>query len=148
EAVEMATSLLAARTVAGDAELVEALAVGALDQWQARSRQNLDRLQESVAERHARYGEVAFLLEPDLKEARGGLRDVHNLLWVEQATVPILREAESAGLAAAFETLLAVRVELHRLTAKRSDQLLLELQDEVAKALDLTDADVLMSEVS
>jgi len=148
EAIETATSLLAARTVAGDPDPVERLAAGALDRWQGRSRRHLDQLQAVVAERHARYGEVAFLLEPDLKEARGGLRDVHSLLWVEQATVPILREAESAGLAAAFETLLAVRVELHRLTGKRSDQLLLELQDEVAAALDLPDADVLMAEVS
>jgi len=152
EHLETATSLLAAREVAADSAdgsaLVEELAEGALAQWQGRSRQNLDQLQAAVAERHARFGEVAFLLEPDLKEARGGLRDVHSLFWVEQATVPILREAESAGLAAAFETLLAVRVELHRLTGQRSDKLLLELQDDVAASLGLADADVLMAEVS
>ena len=152
ENLETATSLLAARVVAAssaDGEaLVDDLAERALAQWKGRSRQNLDRLQGAVAERHARFGEVAFLLEPDIKEARGGLRDVHSLFWVEQATVPILREAESAGLAAAFETLLAVRVELHRLTGQRADKLLLELHDDVAVALGLADADVLMAEVS
>ena len=152
ENLETATSLLAARTVAASsadgAALVDDLAERALAQWKGRSRQNLDQLQGAVAERHARFGEVAFLLEPDIKEARGGLRDVHSLFWVEQATVPILREAESAGLAAAFETLLAVRVELHRLTGQRADKLLLELQDDVAAALGLADADVLMAEVS
>ncbi len=148
DSLETATSLLAARPVAGDGELADVLAVAALEQWTSRSKHHLDRMNASVAERHARFGEVAFLLEPDLKEARGGLRDVHNLLWVEQATVPILREAESAGLAAASEVLLAVRVELHRLTGQRSDQLLLELQDEVADALGLADSDVLMAEVS
>lgn len=152
ENLETATSLLAARTVAASsadgAALVDDLAERALTQWKGRSRQNLDQLQGAVAERHARFGEVAFLLEPDIKEARGGLRDVHSLFWVEQATVPILREAESAGLAAAFETLLAVRVELHRLTGQRADKLLLELQDDVAVALGLADADVLMAEVS
>ena len=152
ENLETATSLLAARTVAASSPdasaLVHDLAERALAQWKSRSRQNLDQLQAAVADRHARFGEVAFLLEPDLKEARGGLRDVHSLFWVEQATVPILREAESAGLAAAFETLLAVRVELHRLTGQRSDKLLLELQDDVADALGLADADVLMAEVS
>ena len=152
ENLETATSLLAVRTVAASSPdasaLVHDLAERALAQWKSRSRQNLDQLQAAVADRHARFGEVAFLLEPDLKEARGGLRDVHSLFWVEQATVPILREAESAGLAAAFETLLAVRVELHRLTGQRSDKLLLELQDDVADALGLADADVLMAEVS
>ena len=152
ENLETATSLLAARVVAAssaDGEaLVDDLAERALAQWKGRSRQNLDQLQGAVAERHARFGEVAFLLEPDIKEARGGLRNVHSLFWVEQATVPILREAESAGLAAAFETLLEVRVELHRLTGQRADKLLLELQDDVAAALGLADADVLMAEVS
>ena len=148
EHLDTATSLLAARPVAGDPVVAERLAVEALEQWSGRSRRHLDDLQASVAERHARYGEVAFLLEPDLKESRGGLRDVHNLLWVEQATVPILREVESAGLVAAAETLLAVRVELHRLTGQRADRLLLELQDDVAAALDLADADVLMAEVA
>ncbi len=152
EHLETATSLLAAREVAASSvegsALVAELADGAMAQWRDRSRQNLDQLQGAVAERHARFGEVAFLLEPDLKEARGGLRDVHSLFWVEQATTPNLRESEAAGLAAAFETLLAVRVELHRLTGQRSDKLLLELQDDVAAALGMADADVLMAEVS
>ncbi len=75
--------------------------------------------------------------------SQSGRRILHNLLWVEQATVPILRESESAGLAAAAETLLTVRVELHRLTGQRADRPLLELQDDAAAALDLADADVL-----
>ena len=148
EHLDTATSLLAARPVAGDATVANELAAAALRQWSGRSRRHLDDLQASVAERHARFGEVAFLLEPDLKESRGGLRDVHSLFWVEQATLPILRESESAGLAAAAETLLTVRVELHRLTGQRADRLLLELQDDVAAALDLADADVLMAEVA
>ncbi len=148
ENLEMATSLLSTRRVAGAADLAADLAERALSQWRVRSRRNLNQLRDAVAARHARFGEVAFLLEPDLKEARGGLRDVHSLVWLEKATVPILRDVESAGLAAAFETLLTVRVELHRLTGQRSDKLLLELQDDVAVALGLPDADVLMAEVS
>ena len=38
-----------------------------------------------VRDRHAQAGEVAFLLEPDLKEGRGGLRDVHALRWAQAA---------------------------------------------------------------
>jgi len=90
---------------------------------------------------------VAFLLEPDLKEGRGGLRDVHALGWAEAAR-PLLGPEDTRALAEAGDTLLAVRVELHRATARPNDRLLLQEQDAVAAALGLDDADVLMAEVS
>ena len=65
--------------------MAESLAAKALAQWQKRSRQWLGRLAGSVAERHELAGEVAFLLEPDLKGGRGGLRDVHALHWAQRA---------------------------------------------------------------
>ena len=147
ENLDTATSLLAARHLAGDEALSGDLAERGRAQWTSRWQTHLADLQTAVAERHAHFGEVAFLLEPDLKEARGGLRDVHTLGWLE-VNEPVLRETESAALAEAAETLLAARVELHRVTGRRSDRLLLELQDDVAAALDLPDADVLMAEVS
>ncbi len=100
-----------------------------------------------VRERHGRAGEVAFLLEPDLKEGRGGLRDVHALGWA-QAARSILWEADHASLAEAYDTLLAVRVELHRRTGRPGDRLLLQEQDGVADALGYADADVLMRAVA
>ena len=93
-------------------------------------------LGSTVEDRYTQYGEVAFLLEPELKQGRGGLRDAHILQWMELAE-PILITSESRVLLDAVETLLSVRVELHRVTGKRSDRLLLELQDEVAEQLSL-----------
>ena len=52
-----------------------------------------------VDARHAQAGEVAFMLEPDLKEGRGGLRDVHSLHWAQAARVDPARarRAEPRG---------------------------------------------------
>ena len=147
ESLDTATSLLSARLVAGDDFLAGALADGGRVQWSSRWRRHHRGLGTAVGERHARFGEVAFLLEPDLKEARGGLRDVHNLGWLEM-NEPVLREAESAALVEAAETLLAARVELHRVTGRLSDRLLLELQDEVADRLGYRDADLLMADIA
>ena len=147
ESLDTATSLLSTRLVAGDDFLAGALADGGRAQWSSRWRRHHRRLGTAVGERHARFGEVAFLLEPDLKEARGGLRDVHTLGWLEM-NEPVLREVESAALVEAAETLLAARVELHRVTGRLSDRLLLELQDEVADRLGYQDADLLRADIA
>ncbi len=147
ENLEVATSLLAGRLLAGQEALAEELVDKAQEQWSVRADHYLKELAEAVDARHQKFGEVAFLLEPDLKEARGGLRDVHTLQWVEN-TSPILRDSEAEGLSMAFTTLLTVRVELHRLTGRHADRLLLELQDEVADRLGYRDADQLMASVA
>ncbi len=145
--LDTATSLLTVRLVAGDAGVADDLAARALAQWRQRSSRWLSALAESVAERHERAGEVAFLLEPDLKEGRGGLRDVHVLTWAEAAD-RILLPDDPQALTAAYETVLAIRVELHRRTGKPHDRLLLQEQDGVAAALGDPDADALMSRLA
>jgi len=145
--LDTATALLDLRHLAGDGELSEDLAARSLDQWRRRWRRFLPELDRRGEERHAASGDVAFLLEPELKEGKGGLRDVHVLRWVQRAR-PVLREGDDDALDEAYRVLLAVRVELHRATGKASDQLLLERQDEVADALGETDADALMANVA
>ena len=144
--LDTATSLLEMRLIAGDQAVAGELAERAMVQWRARSTRWLAALSESVAQRHARAGEVAFLLEPDLKEGRGGLRDVHALRWAEAAQ-RILFQEDHAALDVAYQTILAARVELHRLTGKPTDRLLLQEQDSVAAALGDRDADALMARV-
>ena len=145
--LETATSLLSSRAIAGDNEIVDLLAEKAQKQWIERFRRYLKELGSTVEDRYTQYGEVAFLLEPELKQGRGGLRDAHILQWMEIAE-PILITSESTVLLDAVETLLSVRVELHRVTGKRSDRLLLELQDEVAEQLKYKNADELMGAVA
>ena len=90
---------------------------------------------------------MAFKLEPDLKQGRGGLRDVHALRWAEEGVFE-MDEADSRELRADYEVILAARVELHRTTDRPGDQLLLQEQDGVAAALDYADADELMGAIA
>jgi len=145
--LDTATALLDVRLIAGDSTLGDDLARKAEAQWQSRSDRWLPVVGAAVADRHERAGEVAFLLEPDLKEGRGGLRDVHAQHWAEAAR-RILLEGDEASLAAAYEMLLDVRVALHRRTGKASDRLLLQEQDGIASDLGFSDADALMAEVA
>ena len=145
--LDTATSLLQVRHVAGDATLTDDLGARARVQWQKRSKRWLGDLAARVRERHERAGEVAFLLEPDLKEGRGGLRDVHSLRWAEAAH-RLLWDGDDPALDAAYATLLAVRVEVHRHTGRHGDRLSLEDQDAVAAALGEASADELMHRVS
>jgi [protein-PII] uridylyltransferase len=144
--LKAALGLLDARVVAGDASLGEELAAKARVQWQARAGRWLPRLREAVAARHDEFDEVAFLLEPELKEGKGGLRDVHVLQAVALAT-PVATDGGDAVQAAA-EVLLTVRVALHRRAGRALDRLLLQEQDAVAADLDYADADALMAAVA
>jgi [protein-PII] uridylyltransferase len=145
--LDTATGLLQIRHLAGDRALSDALATKAELQWRKRAKRWLAAMAARVRERHARAGEVAFLLEPDIKEGRGGLRDVHALRWA-QAARSILWDTDHASLDAAYDPLLSARVELHRRTGRPGDRLLLQEQDGVADALGYPDADVLMRTVA
>lgn len=147
EDLDTATAALTLRFVAGDPDVVDGLAEKALAQWQKRSSKWLSVLAQRVHSRQRAAGEVAFLLEPDIKEGHGGLRDVHALRWA-QAARPVLADGDDDALVAAEDVLLDVRVALHRVARSDSDQLLLDRQDDVAKALGDADADALMKRVS
>src|SRR5262249_45008191 len=134
-----------ARCVAGDADLVTSLVQRIDVTWQTAGRRRLADLDAMVQERHARSGEVAFLLEPDLKEGRGGLRDLVALTAARRVT-PFEVESESA-LSSSGTVLLDARVELQRATGRATDRLTLQEQDVVAAALGM-DADTLMAGVA
>jgi [protein-PII] uridylyltransferase len=143
-----ALGLLDARFVAGDAAIADPIGKRILKLWRARAGRWLPILAAAVAERHDTHGSVAFVLEPDLKEAHGGLRDVHALRAAALAA-PVLGEVVSSPqLRSATELLVTVRVELHRRAARPTDRLLFQDQDGVAAAMDLADADDLMALVA
>ncbi|MGI9023744.1 MAG: HD domain-containing protein, partial [Acidimicrobiales bacterium] len=144
--LKVALGLLDARPVAGAAAPAKKLRAEATTQWQEHGRRRLGELRDSTAKRHESYGDVAFLLEPDLKEAKGGLRDVTTLRAVAVAAPFTVRS--NVGAEGAAEVLFSARVELHRESARPNDRLLLQAQDDVAAALDYADADALMAAIA
>ena len=147
EDLDTATTLLQTRPLAGDPTLTERVAEQALAQWRKRPKKWLTELGDRVRARHVQAGEVAFLLEPDLKDGRGGLRDVQALQWAELVQ-PVLHHDDEAVLARAYATLLDVRVALHRHTGRPGDRLALQDQDGVAELLGDADGDALMKRVA
>ncbi|MBP0461728.1 nucleotidyltransferase domain-containing protein, partial [Streptomyces montanisoli] len=136
--------LLDARPVAGDSGLVAALRTTVLSDWRAGAARRLPELAELCATRARRHGELQFLLEGDLKEARGGLRDATALRAVAASW---LADAPREGLAAARARLLDVRDALHLTTGRATDRLALQEQDAVAQRLGEADADALLRQV-
>jgi [protein-PII] uridylyltransferase len=139
--LKVALGLLYARPIAGDATLAARLRERTLEDWRASAGKRLGELREIYEHRWQSAGELAFLLEPDLKEAKGGQRDVHAIqavaaAWVASAPGPRVRGA--------YETILDVRHALHEVTGRATDRLVLQEQDEVAKVAGLLDADVLL----
>ena len=141
--LDTATSLLTIRHLAGDEALTTELGAAALAQWKKKAKRYLGMLRTSVANRQDQFGEVAYLLEPDLKEGRGGLRDIHALRWAEKAR-RVLEPGDTEALAAAETVLFDMRVALHRLAGRATERLTLQDQDQVADALGV-DADALMA---
>jgi [protein-PII] uridylyltransferase len=140
--------LLDGRIVAGDPDVGEPVLARAREMWRTLAPRWLPVLANQVALRHHEHGDVAFLLEPDLKEAHGGLRDLSGLHAAVLAAPSLGRESDLTTLDPARSVLLNVRVELHRRSTRASDTLLLQDQDSIGEALGYDDADSLMFEVA
>ncbi|MEE2665787.1 MAG: [protein-PII] uridylyltransferase [Myxococcota bacterium] len=97
--------------------------------------------------RHERYGESLFLLQPNVKEGAGGLRDYHAAYWATRGAQPsvrdlddwlyfgLLTELEIAELHGALDFLWRTRNELHRISGRCNDQMSFELQERIAESL-------------
>jgi [protein-PII] uridylyltransferase len=141
--------LLDARHIAGDPELTARLRDSALARWRQGARHHLPVLRELTTARWRVQGELAFLLDGDLKEARGGLRDVRVLRGVGYAQVA---DAWRPPVRAAYTRLLDVRDALHLIAGRRRDRLFAQDLTEVAASLGIgttaTGADVLRRRVA
>jgi [protein-PII] uridylyltransferase len=113
-------------------------------------RKHPERLLEQLAVytrgRHAQFGDSAYLLEPNLKEGQGGLRDYHTMLWVARLEVDLRqpRDLEYFGLLShtefqnlwdALRFIWTVRNHLHQISRRKSDQLHFEHQITIAERL-------------
>jgi [protein-PII] uridylyltransferase len=145
------TAVLEARYVAGDAELLEEkmrrfdaeVVEGTAAEFAA----------AKLAERDARLGRAGgsrYLVEPNVKEGKGGLRDLHTLFWIAKYVYRVSDVADlvGVGLFSAAELRLfrkcedflwAVRCHLHFITGRAEDRLSFDLQREIAVALGYTE---------
>ena len=138
--VKALLSLLAVRHVTGDAGVSGPLRERLLDLWRATAPKRVPELREICLARWRIAGDAAFLLEPNLKDARGGLRDaqiLHALAIAQLVDYPqAVREA--------YVTLLDIRGELHRRLERDEDVLRQQEQPELARTFGLSNADALL----
>lgn len=142
--LDTATSLVTARVIAGNAALGAEVINGATSSWRKRGRAWLVELHTRTVERYASNGEVAFLLEPNLKEGFGGLRDIHALQWAIEAGLDLSAD-DIARLEQCNEVLLKVRVALHRHAGRAIEILRLEDQRPVSVLAGFASDDALMA---
>lgn len=143
--LKVAMGLLDIRLICGSADLVADVQTLALDAWRDGADKYLPLLEETLDERYERNGELAYLLEPDLKESRGGLRDITALRAMNASgavNLPMERISQAESV------LSTVREALHLVSGRDKDKLLFTEQDKVAELLKYSDADVLMSDVA
>jgi [protein-PII] uridylyltransferase len=148
EDLRVALGLLDARVICGDPKVAEPVLEGAKEKWAKQKPAWLGVLADLVSERHRSYGDVGFLIEPDLKESHGGLRDVAALVAMMEA-VPVLADyVDMKAIDGARAMLTSVRVELHRRAGREQNKLLMQEQDQVAEALDSSSTDAMLRAVA
>jgi [protein-PII] uridylyltransferase len=139
--VTVLTSMLEARLIAGSRRQFEAFSraiVGAVDREAYFQAKVLEQQQ-----RHTKYNETPYSLEPNVKESPGGLRDLHVVLWIARAVGYGTHWAELArrGLLTAAEANIIrlserrvkeIRARLHLVTGRREDRLVFDVQNAVA----------------
>ncbi|MET0249690.1 MAG: [protein-PII] uridylyltransferase [Sphingobium sp.] len=144
------TALLEARYIWGDRALYEEVSA----RFDAEIMQGTARafVTEKLAERdvrHQRMGDSRYVVEPNVKEGKGGLRDLHTLFWIGKYVTRVRSTAElvDAGLLTACELrqfqraedfLWAVRCHLHMITGRAEDRLTFDLQLETATRMHFT----------
>ncbi|MEW6219402.1 MAG: [protein-PII] uridylyltransferase [Thermodesulfobacteriota bacterium] len=150
-------ALLDSRLVAGDPALFQRVRAAYQERFvDGRRRQFVTEMIASRRRRHEVFGAHTYLLEPHLKESRGGLRDIQAMLWTARVVFGladlgalvesgVLEPSEGQACEAAWEELARVRNRLHRRCNRRNDQLFLEHQAEVAADLGYRDQDGLLA---
>jgi [protein-PII] uridylyltransferase len=144
---EILTPLLDARFICGWSHIYSDLTNQLREKViRKKSRTIINWLVENNEMRHARFGDSAYLLEPNLKEGQGGLRDYHSMLWIGQIEFNIkqardleyfglLSDEEFQSLKRSLAFIWQVRNRLHFLCGRKYDQLHFENQIQLAETM-------------
>jgi [protein-PII] uridylyltransferase len=145
--ITIQTNLLESRWLAGNRALLRRMQSALNEQIEPAAFFQAKFLEQKV--RHGRHADVALLLEPNLKESPGGLRDVQTLIWVARAAhladsltglarAGLLGKAEARAASTELNFLAHLRIRLHLLTNRREDRLLFEFQERIAQGMGIS----------
>ncbi len=141
-------AMLDARLLVGSKPLFDELLTRYRTDFIEGSRDEFVRVMEAFrSDRRKRFGSHSYLLEPNIKESKGGMRDIQAMLWTASfvfglsdldaiAGAGILLEEERDVFRCSWDMLTRVRNRLHYISGKKNDQLYFEQQEEVAAAFD------------
>ena len=140
--ITVQTTLIEMRHLAGDAQLTRDLDAGMRLQLDARAFYTAKKLE--LEQRHARFQDTPYSLEPNCKESPGGLRDLQMLLWIaraaglgstwsELAARQLITREEARMLARRESFLQMLRARLHLTAGRREDRLLFDYQTQMAE---------------
>lgn len=144
--VTIRTNLLEARRLAGDRNTFNSMQAQLLAQLNPADFLRDKMLEQS--QRHARFNDTAYNLEPNLKESPGGLRDLQNILWISHgarlgnswtalAENGLITHKEARQIRRQELFMQMLRTRLHYLAGRREDRLLFDFQNELAMQLGL-----------
>ncbi|MDP1654100.1 MAG: [protein-PII] uridylyltransferase [Rhodocyclaceae bacterium] len=139
--ITVRTNLLEARLICGSRALFSEFAGKIRAQIDPKAFFKGKRLEQD--ERHVRYQETPYALEPNCKESPGGLRDLQNILWIccaaglgeswnDLARRGYITRGEALQLKGLEHFLRHARIRLHFLTGRREDRLLFDHQEAIA----------------
>ncbi|MCL4476853.1 MAG: [protein-PII] uridylyltransferase [Nitrospirae bacterium] len=143
--VRTRTSLLEHRHIAGDTALYHYFRESVYPEVAFRNQKNYvtEKLRE-VEDRYRKFGDSVFMLEPNVKEGKGGLRDAHAVFWLASVAfrirhfdelTSILTSYDVHRLRKAYDFLLKVRFCLHLLSGRKNETLSFEFHEPVAEML-------------
>jgi [protein-PII] uridylyltransferase len=145
--ITVQTSLLEARIICGDDQLFAELQARYDAAMDPRAFYHAKVLE--MKQRHAKYEDTAFSLEPNCKESPGGLRDLQVILWLVKAsglasswrtlaTSGLITQTEAKQLMEKERAFKDIRVRLHLHAGRREDRLVFDVQTAIAESLGLT----------
>ena len=149
--VTICTSLLESRRLCGDAGMAAELKRRFQDEVQnGRATRFVEAKLTERAERHARTGGSRYVLEPNIKDGKGGLRDLHTLFWIAKfiyltddittlVDQGVFTKAELRRFLKAQDFLWRLRCHLHSLAGRAEERLTFDLQKEIAPRLGYQD---------
>lgn len=142
--ITVQTSLLESRRICGNDQQFNILIDCFFNSLNVKSFFNKKTIE--LRQRHAKYNETPYSLEPNCKESPGGLRDLHVLIWIakaaslgnqwgEMALRGLITPFEAAKLRANERTLKRIRYQLHVIVGRREDRLVFDVQTQLAESL-------------